>query len=71
MPTSQDRHSESIALYYTRELPPSAGLPSPSGGVAPPAPPLSDFGTPVGVPAAPIWETTAFGGGERNISKIK
>ena len=29
------------------------------------------FGVPVGVPAAPIWETAAFGGGERNVSKQK
>ena len=37
-------------LKKTRELPPSAGFPSPSGGVA---------------PTAPIWATAAFGGGER------
>ena len=55
---------EFIILSYARELPPSAGFPSPSGGVAPQAPPLGAFGAPVGAPAAPIWETAAFGGGE-------
>ena len=36
----------------------------------PPAPPLGAFGAPVGVPAVPIWETAAFGGGERS-NKLK
>ena len=43
-----------IYIYNTRELPNSAGFPSPSGGVTPLAPPLGAFGTPVGAPAAPI-----------------
>ena len=54
-----------ILLVNTRELLPSAGFPSPSGGVAPWAPPLGAFGAPVGAPAAHIRETAAFGGGER------
>ena len=40
---------EELAIY-----PPSAGFPSRSGGVAPSAPPLGAFGTPVGEPAAAI-----------------
>ena len=42
-------------IYILTKHPPSAGFPSPSGGVA-----LS----------APIWVTAAFGGGERNEAKI-
>ena len=40
-------------------------FPSPSGGVAPWAPPLGAFGAPVRVPAVHIWATAAFVGGER------
>ena len=43
----------------------------PSGEVAPPAPPLGSLGVPVEVPVAPIWETAAFGGGERMETKQK
>ena len=50
--------------------PPWAGFPSPSGGVAPSAPPLSDFGAPVGAPPAPILETAAFGDGKITKKKI-
>ena len=40
-----------ISYYWIlAKYPPSVGFPSPSGGVA---------------PSAPIWETAAFGGGER------
>ena len=61
-----------VCIYiYTRELPPSAGFPSPFGGVAPLAPPLGDFGAPVGALMAPIWETAAFGTDERKVKKIK
>ena len=41
----------------------------PPGEVALPAPPLGALGVPVEVPAAPIWETAAFGGGERIVAK--
>ena len=58
-----------IILGYTRKLPPSAGFPSPSGGVAPLAPPLGAFGDTVRAPAAPSWTTAAFGGGERKYLK--
>ena len=37
-------------LSYTRELPPSAVFPSPSGGVAPSAPPLGCLRRPFGQP---------------------
>jgi len=37
--------------------------------VAPPAPPLGAFGALVGAPAAPIWVTAAFGGGETSNEK--
>ena len=53
------------ACYIKRaKHPPSAGFPSPSGGTAP-------FGALVGVPLAPIWETAAFGGVEREIKYRK
>ena len=58
-----------LLCIYTRKLPPSAGSPSRSGGVAPAAPPLGAIGAPVGAPAAPIWEIAAFGGGERRMKK--
>ena len=59
-----------INIYILAKFPPSAGFPSPSGGVAPLAPPLGAFGAPVGAPAAPIWVTAAFGCGERKDTKI-
>ena len=45
-----------IVIYKLAKYSPSAGFPSPSGGV---------------VPSGPIWETAAFGGGERNEKKKK
>jgi len=60
-----------IPFDSARELPPSAGFPSLSGGVAPLAPPLGAFGTPVRAPAAPIWATAAFGGGERKLKFLE
>ena len=49
-----------LKLYRNLEVvakePPSAGFPSPSGGVAP-------YGD-------PIWETAAFGGGEREYTNL-
>ena len=47
------------------KYPPSAGFPSPSGGVAPSVPPLGAAGAPDGAPMAPIWKNAALGGGER------
>ena len=42
-----------------------AKFPSPSGGVAPSAPPMGVIGAPVVAPPAPIWETTAFDDGDK------
>ena len=59
------RYKYIMCLYTTRKLPPSAGFPSPSGGVALMVPPLGAFGAPVRAPVAPIWATAAFSGGKR------
>ena len=56
-------------IYILAKYPPSAGFPSPSGGVAPWVPPLGAFGATVGAPTALIWETAAFSGGERKKEK--
>ena len=47
-----------IELFNTREIPAFGGISLALRG-------SSTFGAPVGVPAVPIWETAAFGGGER------
>ena len=56
-------------IIQLAKYPPSAGFPSPSGGVAPSVPPLGAFCTHVGAPPVPILETATFGGGKRQKDK--
>ena len=53
-----------VRLIITREIPAFGGTSLSLRG-------SGTFGAPVGAVAAPIWETAAFGGGERIAAKAQ